>query len=792
MYASKNFCGGKFMKKKWYVLAAGVLATSLILGTACGKEKPDTDAPAFTDPDAVLSLSGSVDKTTASRKVSSDLFGIFLEDINYASYALDSNLIVNGSFEYSKNNLYGWTNSGVSLAATTQEGVFKNNADFAADVNPTCAAVSAITAGGSITNAGYAPVPIAVKEGVTYTFSAFVKAPDYNGDCKISVVDGAKEYAAGTIRIAKSDDWVKYAVSLPATDTASKDLSLKITFAEAGMLLYLDNVLLETGDATSGIKNYLYRAIADLSPAFIRFPGGCIIEGKSDATAYDWKNSVGATKIADNGVADTVPAFEYTLVKDGKSQTVTSYGERATRVPNTDLWQRGSNYYEMDYGIGFYEYFFLCDRLGASAIPIVNCGYSCQTQTGAPGSGVALKGRHGNGIEDFIQDAKDLVCFAKGSVSSQDANEAYWARVRSNMGHPEPFEMDYLGIGNEQWGVYYTQYYERFLQEFSAAATENPIYGSVKLIVGNCTLFGNCEYPENQRKGAALEAATKFKNAKKIDAISEYGVVDQHYYMNYTDFLMAATEDFYKDYKRPVDGNEDYEQSNEEYYEVFVGEYSANNAELHYPDWDSSKKNPFTNNSWITALSEAALMTSFERNGDIVRLAAYAPMFGNLAPEQNQWAVDMMFYNNTDVVLTGNYYVQQLFMKNAGDYKINSALTFSSGETPVTEYTRPIKRTVNDVYTVTTADEETGDVIVKIVNAGKKTIRLNIDYSNLNVKKKSFASVTELSGAIPTETSSPDGSVVTPRAYTVGGFTNSMLGYTAEPYSVTAIRIRTK
>ncbi len=790
------------MKKKGiYLFAAGALSCMLVLGTACSKTVVDEKAPAFDAPDAVLSLSGSIDKTTASRQISSDLFGIFLEDINYASYALDANMVCNGSFEYGRNKRHAWTADGATLVPTTQEGVFKGNAAFAADVNPTCAEVTVPAAGGSLSNSGYVPVPIALKEDGTYLFSAFVKASDYQGEAEISVCDGASEYAKGSVQITKNDEWVKYSVTLRATESKQENLALKITFRSAGTL-YLDNVTLETNDATAGFKNYLYDAIADLSPAFIRFPGGCIIEGKNEDSAYDWKSSIGATTVAGAHSADTVPAFTYTQVCDGKTEEVTTYGERATRVADTDVWQsiagdiyheNNSNvYYEMEYGIGFYEYFLLCESVGASAIPIVNCGLSCQIHS----SGVALRGRHGNKVQDYIQDAKDLICFAKGSVRSSDPNEAYWAQVRTNMGHAEPFEMDYIGIGNEQWGNYFAIYYEKFLEEFQKYAEENPIYASVKPIVGNCTMFAHCEDPAAGRKGVAQEAAQSYLTAKKIDKISDYGVVDQHYYLNYTDFLAAATADLYAGYTRPEDGTQGYKQDDTQYYEVFVGEYSANSDAVRYPDTDDNTKFDYVQNSWITALSEAAMMTTYESNGDIVRLAAYAPMFGNLTAKYTQWPVNMMFYDNTDVVLTGNYFVQQLFMKNAGDHKIDSDIAFPSGETPQTNIistNRPTyKRTVNEIYYVTSADQETGDIIVKIVNIGENAYDFNIDLSDLKVNHKGVAQITELADAQPSQTSSLQGAVVTPRNYTAGGFTKSVMGHTVEPYSVTAIRIKTK
>ncbi len=778
------------MKKKFFATClAGALCASAIFGiVGCGeKEQPDNEkidgqAPAFSDADVTLSLTGGIDKTTASRQISSDLFGLFLEDINYASYALDDNLIANGSFENSASKSDRWrAESGAKLTVKNTDGIFKNRSAFG-DVNLDYAEI-VTSAGGELNNLGYQAAPIAVKEGVDYVFSAFIKTGSYSDGLTIEVTDGTIVYATKDISLAPSTEWVKYQTTVNATGTCSKDLVIKLKFKGAGTVL-LDSIQFETTDSTLGFKNYLYDAIKNLSPAFFRFPGGCIIEGLDDSSYYDWKNSIGASKVAGEHSADTVPEFVYTLNHDGQISEQRTYGEQATRSYNMDIWGKydKTTYYQMEYGIGFYEYFLLCESLGAKAIPVLNCGKACQGQS----AGLPLNGRHGNKVNDFIQDAKDLICFAKGSVNSSDPNEKYWAQVRANMGHPEPFDMDYVGIGNEQWGDYYSNFYEKFLNEF--AFESNKLYGSVKIIVGNCTMFEHCELPSANRKGAAQTAAIAYKKQGKISSIAEYGVHDQHYYMNYTDFL--ANTKLYDDYKRAdTDPND--------YYEVFVGEYSANSAIPRSPVSDEGARYPYTENSWITALSEAAMMTGFERNGDIVKLAAYAPMFGNLA-RKNQWGVNMMFFDSTNVVLTPNYYVQQLFMQNAGDHKLESSVSFASGSAPQTTYNgakgaQVISRTLDDFYYVASADEETGDLIVKIVNAGATEMKLNLNVGTSGVKLRGTAKIVTLqNGKTNAVSTLADGSAVYPATRVVDGFTDNTLGVTVEPYSVTAVRVRTK
>ncbi len=793
------------MKKKiWATCLASVLCASAVLGlAACGEkedkpddndpnkppvivETPDKDAPAHASADATLTLSGSIDKTTASKQISADLFGLFLEDINYASQALDDNMIANGSFENQEREgkSVRWrASNGTALTVSTEDGVLKSKSEFG-NTNPDYAELT-LPANGYVENLGYAAAPVAVKAGVDYVFSAFIKTGSYAGTLTVDVTDGTKVYATTELSLTAENEWVKYQSTFKATETASKNLFVRLTFGSAGKVL-LDCVKLETTDSTLGFKNYLYDAIKNLSPAFFRFPGGCIIEGVDDQSAYDWKNSIGAVK---GETSDTVPAFTYKLNNGGTVSEVTTYGEQATRTYNTDIWYRngysGGSYYQMEYGIGFYEYFLLCESLGAKAIPIVSCGMSCQTQS----TGTALKGRHGKGVDDFIQDAKDLIAFAKGSVNSSDANEKYWAQVRTNMGHPEPFDMDYIGIGNEQWGDYFSRYYEKFLDNFMYET--NPLYQSVTPIVGNCTMFDHCELPSTGRKGVAQAAAQSYLNKGKISTISEYGVHDQHYYMNYTDFLANAY--LYDDYKRPDTNPNDY-------YEVFVGEYSANSAAVRSPQANDRYLFNYKENSWITALAEAAMMTGFERNGDIVKLAAYAPMFGNLinpgdAKAKMHWTVDMMFFNNTDVVLTPNYYVQQLFMQNAGDHKVDARMTFASGDPFKTTYkaTGGADRELDDVYFVVSADEETGDIIVKLVNAGANDIKVNINVDMTGVTLGGTAKQTVLQAMSKDDVSTLEQSALAPYSNILGGFTDgNKIGVMLGQYSVTALRIRTK
>lgn len=766
------------MKKRLIGMAGvAMFATVMALGGCGNPEKAvfDREAPSLENADVTLSVNAAKGDTG----ISDSLFGVFLEDINYASYLLDDNLLANGSFDaitQSKN--YAWAASGgAALAIENTDSVFKATA-YAGNANRNYAKVTA-TVNGKLTNSGYTAVPMAVKEGTDYKFTAFIKNPDKALTMTVKITNGSEDFVVGTVEILQESSWVKYERTFTATGTASKNLKFELSFSDAATLC-LDGVSFETSDSVCGIKKYVYDAVAELSPKFVRFPGGCIIEGNGavgEECAYDWKNSVGAAVTGSNAGDDDVPAFSYKINTDGTVKDgAPTYGEAITRKHNPDLWA-GSGYYDMDYAIGFYEYFVFAESIGASAVPVLNCGLSCQG--GAASKPHGLAGRHNKGVNDYIRDAIDLLDFAKGGTDTK------WGKIRASMGHPEPFEMDYLGIGNEQSGKYYTDYYEKFLEDktFMAAMEK---YG-VKPIVGNAMHFENCENPlKNQTRGTAGTAAWNYLDDAKvnpdriIETVAEYGVVDQHYYVNYTELFENAA--MYDGYKREGENG---------YYEVFVGEYSANEGSGRAAGYDKHHAN-----SWITALSEAAMMTGYERNGDVVKLAAYAPMFASLNWDDRQWKVDMMYYTNTEILRTANYYIQQIFMKNQGAYlptaqaKAEYAADFETQyELPTDANSSAKPKTVDKIYHVESIGEN-GDVILKIVNASPDTIKTNFTLGG--VKLKGNAAVTEIACDDWTATNTPEATPVKPESFTIGAFSKNTIGYELKPYSVVVIRVHTK
>ncbi len=754
------------MKKQLVACVAGILTLSVAMGLAgCGGK----GAKAYSKADVTITAETDL---TAAADISTDIFGIFLEDINYASQAMDDNMVANGSFEQPTQSYNRKWNTNATMSEGTGDGL-----------TATARYAHCVFEGpdGYLANDGYDAVPMAVEKGKKYEFSAFLRATGYEGDIEVNIVDSElNSCAGGRFTVTKSDEWAKYVVTITADKTITSDAQFEMKFASTGTL-DIDGVQFVTLDSTVGVKNYIFDAIKALQPRFMRFPGGCIIEGRSMTDAYDWKNSIGAVA---EGTDDVVPTLSYKEYRDGTSTDVTTRGEPATRKYNGNLWA-GSNYYEMEYGLGFYEYFLLCEAIGAKPVPIVNCGFSCQSR-----GGTNLPGRHNLYVPDYIQDAKDLICFANGDVNSSDPDEAYWAQVRTDMGHPEPFNMEYLGIGNEQWTDAYYSKYQQFLEAFKTA--DNPIYRTVTPIVGCGTQFHDAQRPGHT--GLALDASTAYKKAGKISALSEYGIVDHHYYMGYLDFFRFAGKNcIYNSYDRGADK-----------YEVFVGEYSANHTYARYstsettPDWSGNGNLPMPAemNSWATALSEAAYMTGLERNGDIVRLAAYAPMFGvangdDKDDNANQWAVDMMYFTNQDLLLSTNYYVQQLMMPNTGSKVLASEAVFSSESkatyTLVNSEHKPEK--IESLYYVVSYDEETGDVLVKLVNASSEEMKINIDLTGMGLTSK--GEVTYLGGTSLNAYNKLGDTQISPKTENLSGVSDR-LGYTAPKYSVSVLRLHTK
>ena len=554
------------------------------------------------------------------------MWGVFFEDINFAADGgIYAELVKNGSFEFTL-PLMGWRQ-------VRQEGFGRVLPTFytpSNSANPHYITVFADAASGSfgLVNEGYRGMGI--KQNNQYNFSVYGRIsgnPDLR--MKVELLDPKGEVIGGAGLEGFSTSWKKYHVSFKADRTEPK-AQLRLTFTGKGSI-DLDMVSLFPSDTwkerPGGLRKDIVQMIADLKPGFIRFPGGCIVEGRNIANRYQWKNTVG-------------PVDERTLIINRWSMEI-----RNRQAPD----------YYQSFGLGFYEYFQLAEDLGAEPLPILNCGMSCQFNAGEV---VPL-----SELDQYIQDALDLIEFANGSTTTR------WGSLRASMGHPEPFNMKYIGVGNEQWEE---QYIERYKIFEKILKQEHP---EIKIVSGSGP----------SASGAYFDYA--WEELKKLGP----ALIDEHYYMSPDWFQKNA--DRYDTYDRKG-------------IKVFAGEYAA-----HGRDAEASE----SRNTWLSALSEAAFMTGLERNAEVVHMASYAPLLAHI--EAWQWRPDLIWFDNLQTIGTPNYYVQKIFSANKGTHVI-----------PALMEGKPLTG-ADSLYASATIDRNDAKVYIKIVNisALAKPVKLNLE-----------------------------------------------------------------
>lgn len=569
----------------------------------------------------------NIDASAGMYDISDLLFGIFFEDINFAADGgLYAEMVQNRSFEFTEyasgDELHAWNSVGDVI-----KQVIENDPDGALNANnPNYVVVtnkSDKPAG--IANKGFLE-GMAVSKDATYNFSVYARGIDgYTGPVYVSITSGTNVLAEGKID-SISSEWQKYSLSLTTSATSSTNVRLKVTI-DAGKAAF-DMVSLFPEDTYKGRENGLRRDLAEkleaLEPAFLRFPGGCIIEGMTLDTAYSWKDSVGADENGDPYLFGG------------------TYGDVAARKQGVNLWTNESltndqNPSYMSYGLGFYEYFLLAEDIGAIGVPVLNCGVACQGQSGGEASAIGS-----DECDRFIKDALDLVEFCRGGVDTE------WGAVRAAMGHEEPFELKYIGIGNEQWGTSYYKHYEAFVEAFAEAKAENPeLFEGIELMYS----AGVDDGDSGSHYIDAYENTENWLNRHTDKTVLDYaGAIDHHYYNEPEWFL--ANADYYDPENYSRDSLTDTIFGGA--IPVFLGEYAGRSNQLK------------------AALAEAAYMTGLERNGDIVRMAAYAPLFGNLTGLH--WAPDLIWFNNHTSTASTNYYVQKIFSTNVGTSILDSEL----------------------------------------------------------------------------------------------------------------------
>lgn len=578
-----------------------------------------------------------VDASTSKAKIQPTMYGIFFEDINFAADGgLYAELIKNRSFEFD-NPLMGWDqpnsdrhsyNKGSGMAVPVKYPDGQTNHNFIrVTLND--------AAGYQLVNNGYRG--IGLHKNANYKLSFLAANP--SGDIQkvhFKLLDESDKVLASSSVNLSAGDWEKYQTELTSNATVAK-ARLVISFSGEGSL-DLDMVSMfpeETWkNRENGMRKDLVQLLADMEPGFLRFPGGCIVEGRTLAKRYQWKKTVG-------DVSDR---------------------EILINRWNTEFSHRLTPDYYQSFGIGFFEYFQLAEDIGAAPLPILSCGIACQFNTGEL---VPM-----DQMDPYVQDALDLIEFANGSVDTP------WGKVRADMGHPEPFNLKYIGVGNEQWGPEYIKRYKVFHQAIKAQ------YPDIIIV------SGTVPFPEGDYFEYGMEQLTELGAE----------IIDEHYYKDPKWFRENA--DRYDSYDRNGP-------------KIFAGEYAAQSVAIASPE---------NENNWECALSEAAFMTGLERNADLVHLTSYAPLMAHT--EAWQWTPDLIWFDNLSSYGTPNYYVQKLFANHRGSDLLKVR---AKGEKLIGQ---------NDLYASAVMEAASDHVIVKVVNTSSNSQNINFNLKGVSIGKK--------------------------------------------------------
>ena len=593
----------------------------------------------FTNAFSQRKLTVIADKPIAS--IAPTMWGVFFEDINFgADGGLYAELIKNRSFEF-PTAMMGWRENRSSY----QKGRFLiiNKSDNSTNSRFARITLNLSQGSYSFSNEGFRG--IGLHKGKQYDFSIIARTEKPSTiKIRVQLLNYAGKEVGITVIENFSNDWKKYSASITTTDTTQKG-KLNLIFEGEGVI-DIDIVSLFPHDTwkgrPGGLRNDLVQKIADLKPGFIRFPGGCIVEGKDLSNRYQWKTTVGNA--------------------DDRKPIMNRWNVEFRHRPAPDYYQT--------FGLGFYEYFLLADDLGAEPLPILNCGMACQFNSGEV---VSM-----DELEPYIDDALDLIEFANGAVTTK------WGKIRSDMGHPAPFNLKFLGVGNEQWEPQYIERYKIFEKAILSK------YPAIKIV------SGAGPYAEGEYFNYAWRELKQLQPA----------LIDEHYYKPPAWFFNNAGR--YDTYERTGP-------------KIFAGEYAAHSKENAEAE---------SRNNWESALAEAAFMTGLERNADIVQMCSYAPLFAHV--DAWQWRPDLIWFDNLRTVATPNYYVQKLFSNNKGTdvVKILQDGNVITGK--------------DSLYASSVIDKKANQLIIKLVNisSSAQLVELNIDGLKL---AKSNASLSQLS-----------------------------------------------
>ncbi len=550
------------------------------------------------------------------------MYGIFFEDINFgADGGLYAEMVQNRSFEF-PSRLMGWDVFG-NVELRDDRPAFPNNPHYVAITDPKHAHKRS-----GIENRGF--FGMGFKKDLRYDFSVYARLHDAGSKparIRVELVNSRNGIIKDEKITIDSRDWKKYTCSITPNITDPKGL-MRI-FLESAEGVDLDHVSLFPSDNWNGLRADLVKDLEDLHPGIFRFPGGCSVEGTDLATRYQWKNSVGQVEnrpLNENRWNYTFPNRMY---------------------PN----------YFQTYGIGFYEFFLLSEKIGAEPLPVVSCGLACQFQNDDIKAHVAL-----DQMQPYIDDALDLIEFANGGTDTK------WGKLRADMGHPAPFNLKQIGVGNEQWGELYPERLELFI---NAIRSKYP-----KMLI--------CGSSGPSADGKDFDYGWKEMKRLKVD------LVDEHYYKPPQWFFENAGRYDNYDRKGP---------------KVFAGEYAAHGQGAREV------------NNWEAALSEAAFMTGLERNADVVYQATYAPLFAHV--EGWQWKPDLIWFDNLTSARTPNWYVQMLYGTNKGTNVLS-----------LTEDKKPVEGK-DGLYASAAYDKDTKEYIVKIANSSDNSQQVEITFKGL-------------------------------------------------------------
>ncbi|MEZ4772018.1 MAG: alpha-L-arabinofuranosidase C-terminal domain-containing protein [Bacteroidia bacterium] len=581
-----------------------------------------------------------IDLSVKGADVQPTMWGLFFEDINFAADGgLYAEKLKNYSFEFD-NPMMGWNR----VEENQANGYTYAMSYTVAGPNKKYIQLKRLNAIGTLglQNSGFRG--IGLQKGETYRLTFQARKVSGNAQLVAQLIGSEKALLGTAVQKQLTSEWTGYELSIPCSET-DKNARFRLLIEGEGTI-DVDMVSLfpysTWKDRKRGMRKDIVQLLADMQPGFLRFPGGCIVEGFDLENRYQWKKTIGDMA--------------------GREVRVNRW--------NTEFGHRPTPDYYQSFGIGFFEYFQLAEDIGAAPLPILSCGLACQFNSGE----IVQMGAD---LEPYIQDAVDLIEFANAPANTQ------WGSVRAEMGHPAPFNLRFIGVGNENWGPQYIERAKAFAEVIKAR------YPDVTIV--------STSGPSPEGK----EFDYLWGELKKMNA----EIIDEHYYRQPEWFRENANR--YDKYDRNGP-------------KVFAGEYAAQSVFTVSPD---------NQNNWNCALSEAAFMTGLERNADVVHMASYAPLLAHV--DAWQWKPDLIWFDNLSAFGTPNYYVQKMFSTNRGSYVV-----------PVTHDNHSVSGQDN-LFASAVVDTATHELIVKIVNTAQNSRKINIDLAG-KFKLAAKGTITEM------------------------------------------------